>query len=345
MNTPKTLTVLALCLSSQFSQAAETVTLKVAHFLPATSNAQRNVIQPWCDKLAEESANRIQCQIYPSMQLGGTPAQLPDQVRRGVADVVWTAPGYSTGRFPRSEAVELPFMLPPSGETGSKIIWEFYQRALQEDYKDFKVLALHSDGGMQLHNTRRNVATLQDFQGLKLRASTRMTSRLLDALGATPVSMPPAQMTESLSKGVIDGALVGWEVIPALKLDEVTRFHAEPEAGQPIFSTTLLSFLMNKQRYDNLPEDLRAIIDRNSGLDLSMTFGASWDKEGGRARQVVADQGATLARIDNQDYRSMREVGDKVTSAWSAEADDKGLKGSELARTLREIAMANGLKY
>ena len=130
MKTPKTLTALALCLGSQFSQAAETVTLKVAHFLPSTSNAQRNVIQPWCDKLAKESANRIQCQIYPSMQLGGTPAQLPDQVRRGIVDVVWTAPGYSTGRFPRSEAVELPFMLPPSGEAGSKIIWEFYQRAL-----------------------------------------------------------------------------------------------------------------------------------------------------------------------------------------------------------------------
>lgn len=339
------LALLLACGSLAPAVAAERVTLKIAHFLPASSNAQQHVIQPWCDTLARESEQRIQCQIYPSMQLGGTPGQLPDQVRNGVVDIVWTAPGYSPGRFPRSEAVELPFMLPANGVQASKIIWQFYQQALQEDYKGYRVLALHSDGGMQLHNARRNVATLQDFQGLKLRASTRMTSRLLDALGATPVSMPPAQMTESLSKGVIDGALVGWEVIPALKLDEVTRFHAEPEAGQPIFSTTLLSFLMNRKRYDSLPEDLRTVIDRNSGLDLSMTFGASWDKEGGRARQVVADQGATLARIDNQDYRSMREVGDKVTSAWSAEADDKGLKGSELARTLREIAMANGLKY
>ncbi|MNE59616.1 Bacterial extracellular solute-binding protein, family 7 [compost metagenome] len=172
-----------------------------------------------------------------------------------------------------------------------------------------------------------------------------MTSRLLQALGATPVSMPPAQMTESLSKGVIDGALVGWEVIPALKLDEVTRFHAEPEAGQPIFSTTLLSFLMNRKRYESLPDDLRAIVDRNSGLGLSVTFGASWDKEGNRARQVVADQGAMLVRIDSQAYRSMREVGDQVTVAWSAEAEGNGIKGSELARTLREIAVANGLKY
>lgn len=339
------LSMLALSVSAPLIHAAETVTLKVAHFLPAASNAHQNVIQPWCDRIAKESDNRIKCQIYPSMQLGGTPAQLPDQVRRGVADVVWTAPGYSTGRFPRSEAVELPFMLPANGELGSKIIWEFYEAALKEDYSDYKVLALHSDGGMQLHTADKNIATLPDFKGVKLRASTRMTSRLLDALGATPVSMPPAQMTESLSKGVIDGALVGWEVIPALKLDEITRFHSEPEEGQPIFSTTLLSFLMNKKRYEKLPDDLRAVIDRNSGLSLSTTFGATWDKEAARARQLVIDQGATVTEIDDAAYRDMREAGDKVTREWSEEGDSKGIDGARLAQTLRDIAQANGQTY
>lgn len=339
------LSMLALSFSASLSHAAETVTLKIAHFLPAAANAHQNVIQPWCDRLAKESDNRIKCQIYPSMQLGGTPAQLPDQVRRGVADVVWTAPGYSTGRFPRSEAVELPFMLPANGERGSKIIWEFYEAALKDDYADYKVLALHSDGGMQLHTVNKAIAALPDFKGIKLRASTRMTSRLLDALGATPVSMPPAQMTESLSKGVIDGALVGWEVIPALKLDEITRLHAEPVAGQPIFSTTLLSFLMNKKRYENLPDDLRAVIDRNSGLSLSTTFGASWDKEATRARQLAIDKGATVATIEDAAYQQMREAGSKVTREWSAEGDSKGVDGTGLAKTLRDIATANGQTY
>lgn len=341
----KVLSLLALSAVASASLATETVTLKVAHFLPAVSNAQRSVIQPWCDKIAKESDNRLRCQIYPSMQLGGTPAQLPDQVRRGVADIVWTAPGYATGRFPRSEAVELPFMLPANGELGSKIIWEFYEQALKDDYSDYKVLALHSDGGMQLHNSKRDIASLADFTGAKLRASTRMTSRLLDALGATPVSMPPAQMTESMSKGVIDGALVGWEVVPALKLDEITRFHSEPMDGQPIFSTTLLSFLMNKQRYEQLPDDLRAVIDRNSGLSLSTTFGASWDREAARARQVVRDKGATLTTIDGTDYLQMREAGQRVTEAWSSEGDEKGINGTWLANTLRDIAKANGQSY
>ncbi|MDH1443264.1 TRAP transporter substrate-binding protein [Pseudomonas sp. GD03721] len=341
----KTLTVLGVCLAAPLSQAAESVILRVAHFLPSTSNAHRNVIQPWCDTLARESEQRITCQIYPSMQLGGTPAQLADQVLKGVADVVWTAPGYSTGRFPRSETVELPFMLPAKGELGSKIIWEFYEAALQEDFKNYKVLALHSDGGMQLHTTRLPVTTLESFKGVKLRASTRMTARLLDSLGGTPVSMPPAQLTEALSKGVVDGALVGWEVLPALKLDEVTRFHAEPEEGQPIFSTTLLGMLMNQKRYQNLPDDLRAVIDRNSGLALSMSMGANWEREAIKARERVRGQGATVTQIEPAEYQRMREAGQELTRSWVEEAQGKGIDGTQLAETLRTIAQANGLQY
>lgn len=341
----KALTVISACLAAPLSQAAESVVLRVAHFLPSTSNAHRNVIQPWCDTLARESQQRITCQIYPSMQLGGTPAQLADQVRKGVADVVWTAPGYSTGRFPRSEAVELPFMLPAKGELGSKIIWEFYEAALKDDFKGYQVLALHSDGGMQLHSARRPVTTLESFKGVKLRASTRMTSRLVDSLGATPVSMPPAQLTEALSKGLVDGALVGWEVLPALKLDEVTRYHAEPEEGQPIFSTTLLSMLMNQKRYQSLPDDLRAVIDRNSGLALSMSMGANWEREAIKARELVREQGATVAVIEPVEYQKMREAGQQLTRRWVEETKDKGIDGARLAETLREIAQANGLQY
>ncbi|CAK7048626.1 TRAP transporter substrate-binding protein [Kerstersia gyiorum] len=333
------------CMVPMASQAQDKFVLRVSHFLPATSNAQVNVIQPWCDTLARESQQRLTCQIYPSMQLGGTPAQLADQVRRGAADVVWTAPGYSTGRFPRSEAVELPFMLPAQGELGSKIIWEFYERALRDDFKDYHVLALHSDGGMQLHNASKPVTTLEAFKGVKLRASTRMTARLLDSLGATPVSMPPAQLTEALSKGVVDGALVGWEVLPALKLDEVTRYHSEPAADQPIFSTTLLSLLMNKKRYESLPDDLREIVDRNSGLALSMSMGANWERSANAAREQVRTQGAQVAEIGTVEYRKMRDAGQVLTDTWIAEAADKKLDGAALAAALKDIAQANGLKY
>ena len=93
---------------------AQTVTLKIAHFLPSAAPAQQRVLQPWCEEISKESSGRIVCQFYPAMQLGGTPSQLVDQVKNGIADIAWTGPGYSAGRFPVIEAFELPFMVSDS---------------------------------------------------------------------------------------------------------------------------------------------------------------------------------------------------------------------------------------
>jgi TRAP-type C4-dicarboxylate transport system substrate-binding protein len=108
---------------------AQTVTLKVHHFLPAGSVAQTLFIKPWCDKIAVESGDKMKCQIYPSMQLGGTPPQLFDQVKDGLADLIWVLPGYTAGRFPLTEVFELPFLM-QNPEGTSKALWDtsFFQR-------------------------------------------------------------------------------------------------------------------------------------------------------------------------------------------------------------------------
>ena len=93
--------VAALVAGAMLPAHAEQIVLKVHHMLPATSNPHLNVIQPWCDKINKESNDHLKCQIYPAMQLGGTPPQLFDQVKDGVVDIVWTVPTYSAGRFSR----------------------------------------------------------------------------------------------------------------------------------------------------------------------------------------------------------------------------------------------------
>ena len=113
----------ALLLSAGFA-SAQTVTLKVHHFLPAGSTAHMNFMVPWCDKIAKESDGKMKCQIYPNMQMGGTPQQLFDQAKDGVADIVWTVPGYQAGRFPITEAFELPFMV-YSSEKASRGLWNY----------------------------------------------------------------------------------------------------------------------------------------------------------------------------------------------------------------------------
>lgn len=316
--------------------AETTYTLKVAHFLPANSNAQRNIIEPWCQQLGEESAGRIKCQFYPSMQLGGTPAKLADMARNGVADIVWTAPAYSAGKFPRIEAMELPFMLPPGARASNPIIWQYYEQFARDDFKGYKVLSVHGDGGMDIHTRGKGVATLEDLKNLKLRASSRTAARLVEALGATPVSMPPAQMTESISKGVVDGALASWEVVPPTKLDEVTDHHSAIPAGQPAFSYTVLALLMNERKFNSLPEDLRAIIERNSGPALNERFAIAWDKALDEARtRTPSDQ---MVAIDATAYGVMRQAAAPVADDWANAATEKGLDGKALLEGARSLS-------
>lgn len=334
----KTFTLVAFCAALSLSTLAQAdvVTLKVAHFLPANSNAHANVIKPWCDQLGEESAGRISCQLYPSMQLGGTPATLADMARNGVADIVWTAPGYSAGKFPRVEALELPFVLPYGGRLGNAIIWDYFEQYAQDDFKGFKVLALFGDGGMDVHTRNTPVRSLEDFKGLKLRASSRTAAKTLESLGATPVSMPPAQMTEAIAKGVVDGALATWEVVAPTKLDEVTNHHSLLGEGQSAIGYTVLSMLMSKRKYDSLPADLKDIIDRNSGKVLSERFGEAWDQEIGKT-QAAAKEDSVVA-LNAGVYEAMQQATGAVTEQWIEEASARGLDAQTLVDGLRRLA-------
>ncbi|MCM2332147.1 TRAP-type C4-dicarboxylate transport system, substrate-binding protein [Geopseudomonas sagittaria] len=337
----RTLKLVALAVSisaAAAAQAADSYTLKVAHFLPSTSNAQVNIIEPWCEQLRQESNDRIKCQLYPSMQLGGTPAKLADMARNGVADIVWTAPAYSAGKFPRVEALELPFMLPYGGKAGNELIWSFYEQYAKDDFKGYKMLSLFGDGGMDLHVRGKQVKTLADLSGLKLRASSRTAAKTLEALGATPVSMPPAQMTEAISKGVVDGALASWEVVPATKLNEVTQYHSVAPEGQHAIGYTVLTMLMNQKKFDSMPKDLQEIIDRNSGKALSERFATAWDKAMDDARKATPAEG--MVAIDAANYKAMQDAAAGVADAWAKEISEKGIDGKALVEGARTLSSA-----
>ena len=117
-------------LAVSFPALAQNVVFKIAHFLPSAAPAQQRVLQPWCEEISKESGGRIVCQFYPAMQLGGTPSQLVDQVKNGVADIAWTGPGYSAGRFPAIEAFELPFMVSDSTSSSKATTRATSRRAL-----------------------------------------------------------------------------------------------------------------------------------------------------------------------------------------------------------------------
>ena len=323
MKTIKTL-ALAMAVAASAPALAQEVTLKVHFFLPASSFANTLFITPWCNQIAKDSNNRLKCQIYPSMQLGGTPPQLFEQVRDGLADVVWTLPGYTAGRFPSVEVFELPFMM-QSPEATSKALWDYTQKYSLAEFKDVKPLAFHVHGDGVFHMTSKPVRTMADLKGLKLRAPTRMTNKFLAALGATPVGMPVPQVGDALSKGIIDGAVVPYEVVPSVKIQELVKYHSETDPAEPAFYTSTFIFAMNKAKYDALPADLKKVIDANSGQALSGQIGKAFLQADGEGKKLTARN--TTNVIPAAELANWKRAGQPLADAWVVDMNGKGQPG------------------
>ena len=325
-------------LAITFAAAANSqeVVLKVHHFWPPAAMPPSKFLAPWCDKIAKDSNNRMRCQIYPAMQLGGTPPQLIDQVRDGVADVVWTLPGYTAGRFPIMEVFELPFMT-HSAESASKAAWDFYAKYATKEFAGIKPLTFNVHDQGYLHTRDKQIKTLADFKGLKLRAPTRQTNRMLGAFGATPVSMPLPAVTEAMSKGVIDGFVLPWEVIPSIKAHEMVRFHTETDASMPALYTAVFVLAMNAKKYDSLPADLKAVIDRNSGFEVSGQLGKLWDESKAAGRKPAEDRGNTFYTVPATELSQWERATRVLYADWISDMNKRGLDGNEMLTEARAL--------
>jgi len=315
--------------------AQETVTLRLHTFLPASSNAWVQILKYWMDKVTQESGGKIQFQAFPAMQMGGSPAQLYDQVRDGVADIIWTLPGYTPGRFLRSEAMELPFMT-YDAEGASRAAWHYVDQHASDDFKDVKLLAFAMHGRGVLHSRSKAVTAIEHLQGMKVRGPSRLSTKMLTHLGASAVGMPLPQIPDALSKGVIDGCALPWDIVTSVKVQELVKHHTEIPATRPALYNSTFAFAMNKVRYDRLSPAHRAVIDRNSGADLSAYFGRVQQSHDPVARQTaVANGNAVHVMTDAEADRFIRAT-EPVYREWVAEVGARGLDGEKLLAAARE---------
>ncbi|ETX27662.1 TRAP transporter substrate-binding protein [Roseivivax isoporae] len=317
---------LALGLGSGAASAQE-VTLRMHQFLPLQANVPTHVLEVWKQRVEEQSEGRIAVQHFPSMQLGGTPPQLVDQVIDGVADVIWTVAGYTPGRFPRAEVFELPFTV-SDAEPASRAYWTLAEETMFDaDFKDFKVLAVWVHGPGVIHS-KEPIVEVADLNGVKLRAPTRTTNMMFERLGATPVGMPVPAIPESLSKGVVDGAVIPWEVTSALRIPELVQNHTE--FGPEMLYTTSFIFAMNRAKYDSLPDDLKKVIDDNSGIEFSAFAGKTMQSYDTPARDAAVEAGNNIITLDEAQVAAWKEAAAPTIDAWIEEMDGRDLDGTGL---------------
>ena len=320
--------------------AAQDVTLRLHQFLPPPAPVPAMILKPWAQGLEEASGGRIKIEHFDAMSLGGRPPELMDQARDGVVDMAMTVVGYTPGRFPRTEVFELPFMMTNPVATAAAY-WEMVETDWQDnEYKDVKVLGAWVHGPGLIH-TQDGVTSLEDLEGLTLRGPTRIINDLLGELGAEPVGMPLPAIPEALSKGVVKGTVIPWEVTTAIRLSELVGNHTE-FAGEEALYTAAIVLVMNKAKYEALPDDLKAILDAEAGAKLS-TFATQvmWDMDA-PARKIAEDAGNTIVTLDEAEVARWKAAAEPVVERWISDMDGKGIDGAALIEKARALIEKHG---
>lgn len=314
--------------------AADAVTLKLHQFLPAPATAPKNILQVWGDNVEKDSGGSVKVEHYPSMQLGGRPPELMDQVTDGVVDIIWTVVGYTPGRFPRTEVFELPFISSDAAAT-SAAYWELFEKDMKDnEFKDVHVLGTWVHGPGLLHS-EDPIKTPADLKGMKIRGGTRTINMMLTQLGATPVGMPVPAVSEALSKGVINGTTIPWEVAGPLKVAELVKNHTE-FTGNALYTLTFV-MAMNKAKYESLSDDQKKAIDDNSGAAFSAMAGKIMQDGDARVRDAAEKAGNNIMVLNAEESAVWAEAAQGVYDEWAADMDSKGYDGKALIEEAKAL--------
>ena len=327
--------VAAGCLASALSAQAEPeYTFLLEHVLGPKATSQTQFLEPWAKRIEEQSDGRIKIEIYPAMSLGGKPTELYNHIRDGGVDMGWSALGYTPGVYPRSEVFELPFVHTGSAAVTNQAIQDIYAEYLSQDFDDIKPLLIHVHTGQALFTTNKNIQTLEDVKGMKLRAPSRTGAWMLESWGAEPVSMPVPDLPQALSLGVVDGALIPHEVAIPFKIPDITKYAIEGANGVR-FGTLVFMFAMNKDRYEALPDDLKKVIDDNSGANIAVEMGNAWDAIEPRGEEIFAKSGEVV-QLSQAETDKFEAKADEVIDRWIAEMNSKGVDGAAIVKAARE---------
>ena len=286
---------------------------KLHHSFSSVSSAHDGFLVPWARQVEAQSGGRIRIDVFPAMQLGGAPAQLYDQARDGVADIVWASPCETPGRFPKIELFELPFVPSRRALVSSKAIEDYARANALDEFREVHPICFScSDRGV-VHSSKP-IYTVRDVRGLRLHVQTRFAADAMRVLDARPVPMPSAQLPLAITQHVVDGCVDPWAIAPALKLADLLKAHTE--FAESSLSTTTYVLAMNGAAYNRLPRDLKSIVDANSGQLAAGMAGAMWDLKAVAVVEMVGRAGDTVVSLLPEAVAHWRTATEPVIGAW-----------------------------
>ena len=305
---------------------AETITLKLSHFVPPQHAFHKWVVE-WTKKIEAESKGRLKFEIYPNGQLVGPPNRQFDAARNGITDIAFCLHGVTPGRYPMTELANLPFTWPSDGvnlpEMGKRMT-ELAPKYLAAEHKGLHILFMSMANPVVLWS-KEPINSVADYKGKKIRYASITNKQILEAMGAVPLLIPPQESQDALAKGIAEGATFPYEAGFAYNLASVVPYAIEPGMASATFA-----MVMNPAKYNSLPPDLRAILDKEAGVNGAMSFGKAWQDFEKFARNFfVEKKGLKIITLPPAEVAKMHALAKPIIENALAAQEKAGHKARE----------------
>jgi TRAP-type transport system periplasmic protein len=304
--------------------AAQPITLTFANQNPDTSWSGMKAIAPWAKQVEEATNGKVKIQIFYSQTLTkGKDAW--EATKNGIADISWCFHGYWPGLTPLADVISLPALPYTTAEKGSEVLWKLYEKypAIQEQFADNKILLLFTSNPYLLITTKKQVKTMEDINGMKIRMSGGPPTEMMKALGGTPMMVPMPDNYMSLQKGVIDGMGAPWEAIHGFRLYEVVNYYTETP-----FPAVYFSIAMNKKKWDSLDKEIQDAIMSVGGLEGSKFWGRNhFDTAKDGVMEKVKSEGKSIdiyTFSDEERQRWIDTAGKPIWDQWVKQMEEAG---------------------
>ncbi|MDX2224267.1 MAG: TRAP transporter substrate-binding protein [Rhodospirillaceae bacterium] len=301
--------------------------LRLATYLAPVSHSVARIIKPWMAAIEKDAPGRLSFDVYTGGSLGRSPYAQFDLLRAGVPDIAFAQPSYTTGQFPQLQILETPFLTRGATEA-SVVAWELCRRGLVQGFDDVKLLGIWSaEPGALL--TRVPVAGFADLKNLKIRSSGRLEGEFIESLGATAEAMFPADVYEAMRRHTIHGTVQGLVAVQTFQTYRVSTHLINAP-----FGVVLFALMMNRRRWDGLPDDLKEIIERHSGQRLALLGGGAYDQRVAEIDANLRAEGRIVyIEPSAQDIDALRGAVKPLVDRWIARTP----RGAETYAAVQDI--------
>jgi TRAP-type C4-dicarboxylate transport system substrate-binding protein len=310
----------ALTLAASSAASAQTFELKVTHFLPPNHTFQK-ALTAWGEELSKESNGRLKLNIYPASQLGPVNRQFELAVN-GTADIAVGLHGATPGRYALTETASGPYVAPSAGLTSaitSKRLTELAPQYLAKEHQGLKILWMAVTPPLMFFS-KTPMTKVEDFKGQKIRYAGANFKQIIEKLGGVGVPVPPPETTDAMSKGIIDGATFPYEGAASFDLGIAAKYVVEPGISSATFAV-----VMNPAKYESLPADLKAIIDRTTGPQRAEWYGAMWDEAEKAGKASILAKGVKVNEMTPAELARMKATVASINDDYIAGLEKRSM--------------------